>query len=242
MPEVVTEVKEEIKQEVKAPESKAPEPKAPETKAPEMSAEAKRLSDLEAQLKERDTKISDLSTTISTIEERQRQIEAAKQIQQSDDDLEKRLQQIEEIRLTDPNGAAREQAKLFKEIRSSAAQQAQGAVSQQATLEKLRSGVKSSNPDFDDDVVDYVMERADVLARTGKFKTADEAIEAATTLVKSKFEGYAKKRNASPVIPDGAKAETGNNPPPATTPKEAVIPSPAEELEARKSAQQRKII
>jgi len=234
---IAPELKEEIKPEVKL-EEKSSEPITP----PVVSPEAKRLADLEREIKERDAKISDLSTTISTIEERQRQIETAKNSKQTDDELEQRLQQIEEMRITDPQGAAKETAKLFKETQARASQQAQGAVSQQATLEKLKMGVKSSNPDFDDDVVDYVMERADMLARTGKFKTAEEAIAAATTLVKSKFDGYAQKRNSTPPLPEGAKAETGNNPPPTPVAKEPVIPSPNEELEARKSTLQRKII
>jgi hypothetical protein len=119
---------------------------------------------------------------------------------------------------------------------------AQGAVSQQTTIQNLKMGVKSSNPEFDDDVVDYVMERADMLARTGKFKTAQEAIEAATTLVKSKFEGYAQKRNQTPPLPEGARAESGNNPPPAPPVKEATIPTPSEELEQRRASLSKKII
>ena len=234
--------------EPKAPEAKATE-KAPEQKAPETPpaktevSEAQKIRDeYESKLKERDTKISDLSTTISTIEQRQRELETAKHTKQTDDELETRLQEIEEMRLTDPQNAAKETAKLFRETQSRASQQAQGTISAQSQIEKLKMGVKSSNPDFDDDVVDYVMERADTLARTGKFKTAQEAIEAATTLVKSKFDGYASKKNATPPLPEGAKAEIGNNPPPVKTVTEPELPTVSQELEARKANLNKRII
>jgi TolA-binding protein len=233
--EIKTEVKEEVKPEVKVE-------KVQETPKPEISEAQKIREEYESKLKERDSKISDLSTTISTIEQRQREIEISKQSKQTDDELEQRLQQIEEIRITDPQAAARETAKLFRETQSRASQQAQGTISAQAQIEKLKIGVKSSNPDFDDDVVDYVMERADVLARTGKFKTAQEAIEAATTLVKSKFDGYASKKNLAPPLPDGARAEVGNNPPPAPKAVDTPLPTASEELEARKAKIHSKII
>lgn len=228
-----------IKEEPKQPEAKAPEKKPEPAPTPEKSA---REIELEGQLKERDTKIADLSTGIATIEERQRQLDAAKNQASSDTELEKELEEIENLRLSDPVAAVKRNAELLKKISSSASTRARGEISQQAQLDKLRTGVKSSNPDFDDDVVDYVMERADALARTGKFKTADEAIAAATTLVKSKFEGYAAKRNAVPALPPGARAEGGGNPPPVPEKKDAPLPTPSEELNARKDAQQKKIL
>jgi len=234
--ELKTEVKEETQPDVK-------QEKLVETpKAPEVSEVQKIREEYEAKIKERDAKIADLSTSISTIEQRQREIEASKQAKVTNDEIEQRLQQIEELRLTDPQTAAKETAKLFRETQSRAAQQAQGTISAQAQIEKLKMGVKSSNPDFDDDVVDYVMERADVLARTGKFKTAQEAIDAATTLVKSKFDGYASKKNQAPPLPEGAKAEVGNNPPPAPKAVETPIPTASEELEVRKAKINSKII
>ncbi len=236
--EIKTEV--EVKEEVK-PDVKVEKVEAAPVK-PEVSEAQKLRDEYEAKIKERDSKIADLSTSISTIEQRQRELESAKTTKVTDDEIEQRLTQIEEMRLTDPQAAAKETAKLFRETQSRAAQQAQGTISAQSQIEKLKLGVKSSNPDFDDDVVDYVMERADTLARTGRFKTAQEAIEAATTLVKSKFDGYASKKNAAPPLPEGAKAEVGNNPPPAPKPIETALPSASEELEARKAKIHSKII
>lgn len=237
--ELNSEVKEEVKPDVKV-EPKVE--KAPEPVKVEVSEAQKLRDEYEAKIKERDAKIADLSTSISTIEQRQRELESAKQSKQTDDELEKRLQEIEDMRLTDPQAAAKETAKLFRETQSRASQQAQGTISAQAQIEKLKMGVKSSNPDFDEDVVEYVMERADVLARTGKFKTAQEAIDAATTLVKSKFDGYASKKNLTPPLPEGAKAEVGNNPPPVPKAVEAELPTASQELEARKAKIHSKII
>jgi len=220
--------------------SQAAPPDASVQQTPAQS-EAKRVAELEAALKERDAKINDLATTVSTIEQRQREIQERSTVA-SEDELERRLNEIEELRLTDPITASKKNAQLLKDIQAQAAQRAQGAISQQTMLDKLKAGVKSANPEFDDDVVDYVMERADMLAKTGKYRTADEAIKAATTLVKSKFDTYAQKRNIVPPLPEGARAETANNPPPAAEPKDKPIPSPLEELESRRMVTQRKII
>ena len=240
---------EEIKADVKETPAAAPAPAAKEnTPSPAaapagLSPEAQKIKDeYEAKIKERDAKISDLSTSISTIEERQRQLDAQNHSKQTDDEMETELQEIEDLRLSDPTAAVKRTAELFKKNRASAANMAQSAVSQQATIEKLKAGVKSSNPDFDDDVVDYVMERADALARTGKFKTADEAIQAATTLVKSKFDGYASKKNAVPPLPPSAQVEGGGNTPPTPAPKDTPPLSPTEELNERKASQFKKII
>lgn len=221
-----------------APPANPPAPPAPPAapvETPEQKAER-----LEKELRERDGKIQDLSTTIATIEQRQRQLETQQPPQ--GDELQKELEAIEELRLTDPAAAAKKNAELLRKISDTAAQRAQSSIAYQTVIDKLRAGVKAENPDFDEDVLDYVMERADKLATTGKFKTAEEAVKAATTLVKSKFEGYAQKRNATPPLPPGALAENGGNPPPAPEPKDTPLPTAAEEIGQRKDALQRKII
>ena len=119
---------------------------------------------------------------------------------------------------------------------------AQNTIAQQAIIDKLREGVKSSNPDFDEDTVDYVMQRADMLATTGKFKTAKEAVDAALGLVKSKFDAYANRRNAVPPLPAGARAETAPPAAPAPVQKDEALPSASDELKTRQEGQLKKIL
>lgn len=206
----------------------------------------KQKQELENQLKERDAKIADLETTRATIEARQRQVEETKLKQSTDAELKERIKQINDRRAYDPDGADAEMAQLLaereKRIAEEAVTKATGAITQQTFIEKLKSQVKSSNPEFDDDVVDVVMSRADALARTGKYKTADDAVKAATEFVKSKFESYAQKKNAVPPLPSGALAEGGgaNFPPkPPEPPKEK---SPLEEMEEANEAKRRRLL
>ena len=244
---IAPEAPKEQSQEPQAPAPQEPKPAAPSTPpaqppaAPAETAE-QRAARLERELQERDSKINDLSTTLATIDQRQRELEARTAKGQTEDEIEKESREIAELMLVDPAAAARKNAELLRKIQRNASQQAQGTIAHQTIVEKLRAGVKSSNPDFDEDVVDYVMERADKLASTGKFKTAEEAVNAAVTLVKSKFDGYAHKRNSAPPLPQGALVEGGGNPPPAPAPKAEVLPTPAEELGNRREAQMRKII
>jgi predicted nuclease with TOPRIM domain len=168
----------------------------PANQGPSVEELQKQNKELQDQMKERDTKIADLETTKATIETRQRQIDEAKIKQTTDETLKQRISQINERRAYDPDGADAEMANLLSEVRTQTAQdavrQAQVIITQQTTLEKIRMGVKSSNPDFDDDVVEVIMQRANILASTGKYKTADEAVKAATDFVKQKFEGDRK--------------------------------------------------
>jgi len=206
----------------------------------------KQNEELQAKMKERDAKIQDLETTRATIEARQRQIDADSAKKTTDANLKQRIATINERRAYDPEGADTEMASLLSEVQSRAAKEAvmeaQRIITTQTTFEKMRMGVKSSNPDFDDDIVDVVMERANMLASGGQYKTADDAIKAAADFVKSKFENYAKRKNAIPPLPPGAGAEAGgaNQPPkPPEPPKEL---SPLEELEALQEAKIRKRI
>lgn len=205
----------------------------------------KKNQELEKQIKERDTQIADLSTTKATIEARQKQMDEDRRKQTTNSDLTAKLKQINEKRAYDPEGADADMANLLSEVQEQASKdavvRAQQTVTAQTTIEKLRMGVKSSNPDFDDDVVDVIMSRANELALSGKFKTADEAIKAAIDFVKSKFDSYAQKKNAVPSLPDGTFAETGANKPPEKA-KETPIPTPEQEIEERKTIQQKKII
>lgn len=223
---------------VNPPTENAPPATPPPSSPPAETADQK-ATRLEKELQARDTKINDLATTIATIEQRQRTLETHAP---KDDEIQKELEAIEELRMTDPLAATKKNADLLRKISDSSTQRAQGAMAYQAVVDKLRTGVKSANPDFDDEVVDYVMERADKLATTGKFKTAEEAVNAAVTLVKSKFDGYAQKRNATPPLPPGAVVETGGNPPPAPAKKDDALPSASEEIGQRKEALQKKIL
>lgn len=221
------------------------QPPAPNQR-PSETEEQKKIKDLENQLKERDTKISDLETTQATITARERQVAEEKLKQSSDTNLAERIKQINERRAYDPAGADTEFASLLAEQRRQAAddavKQATQTISQQSALDKLRNGVKGANPDLDDELVDDIMAKANVLASTGKYRSADEAITAATKYVKGKLETYALKKNAVPPLPDGARAEAGgsNQPPPPIKPEKEK--SPLEELEEANEAKRKRYI
>lgn len=204
----------------------------------------KQKEELEAKLKERDTKIADLETTNATIAARQRDVDAAKAKQTTDADLKRRISQINERRAYDPEGADAEMASLFAEVKSQstdeAVKKAQAAMTQQTTLEKLRTGVKSSNPEFDDDIADLVMAKANEFATTGRYKTADEAIKAATDFVKSKLDSYAQKKNAVPQLPPGARAENGGSNQPPKPPEPEKEKTALDEIEEFNTAKARK--
>jgi type VI protein secretion system component VasK len=228
------------------PAGGAPEnPPAPNP-GPSADELLKQKQELEEKLKEKDTKIADLENTRATIEARQRQIDEAKIKQTTDEELKAKIKSINERRAYDPDGADAEMASLLTEVKTqsakSAVEQAQAIISQQTTIEKLKMSIKSSNPEFDDDIVDLTMQKANQLASSGKYKTADEAIRAATDFVKSKLDGYAKKKNAAPPLPDGARAEGGgaNQPPkPPEPPKEK---SPLEEIEELNATKMKKLM
>lgn len=207
----------------------------------------KQNEELQKQIKERDTQISDLNTTKATLEARFSQInnQADKVNTQGNKEIEERAKRIMQNAAYDPEGAGVELTQLLSEMQTNVSREAvtkaQQSIQQQTTIEKLRQGVKTTNADFDDDVVDTIMLRADEFARSGKYKTAQEAIDAATTFVKSKFDAYAQKKNAAPLLPAGALAEAGNNRAPEPA-KVETIPSPLEELESRKVGLQKKIL
>jgi hypothetical protein len=230
-----------------SPTSEDGEPKPTSVPNPSPSDEAqKKIKDLEDQLKDRDTKIADLSTTVATIEERLKQVNIPKDATEATKDVQVKVKKILEIASFDPDTASAELTNLLTEIQTNASKaaittsQAQSQIN--TTIEKLKQGVQKANPEFDEDVVDTIMIKADELARTGKYKTAQEAIDAATQFVKAKFEAYASKKNATPPLPEGAKAEAGANKPPEPSPKPEVVLSPLEELEKRKESLQKKIL
>jgi len=203
----------------------------------------KQIKELEEKQKAKDAEIADLRTTRATIEARHKQVQVDVT---NDTEFEKRLAQIEEQRAYDPQGAAKAMASLLKEVKTKSTEEAvskaRSVISQETTIEKLRNGVKSSNPEFDDDVIDVIMDRANQFASTGQYKTAEEAIKAASDFVKSKFEGYAKKRNTVPPLPSGAKAEGGgaNTPPKPQEPEK--LKSPLEEIEEHNEARNKKAL
>ncbi len=240
---------EETKPEGQEPQPPAGnEPQPPSAPNQGLSADEllKQKQELEAKIKERDSRIADLETTKATIESRQKQIDEENLKKNADTSLQQRISQINERRGFDPDGADREMASLLSEVKSQAAKdavvQARQIIAQETSIERLKSGVKSSNPAFDDDIVEVVMERANALAMTGKYKTAQEAVDAATEFVKTKFESYAQKKNAVPPLPLGAGAERGgaNMPPrPPEPPKEKTL---ADEIAEANEAKRRKLL
>jgi cell division protein FtsB len=213
--------------------------------SPSVEELQKQNQELQNQLKEKDTQIADLNTTKATIEARNRQIaeEVAKgNLNKNIEDRAKRIMQNAQL---DPDGAAIELSALLAEIQTNASREAVTYATQsmqsQTFIEKLQQEVKKENPDFDDDVVGVIMRYANDLAATGKYKTAEEAVKAAIQFVKSKFDGYATKKNATPPLPSGAGGESGpNKPPEPSSPIKEI--TPLEELENRKGAQQKKIL
>lgn len=206
----------------------------------------KQKQELENKLKERDQQIADLETTRATIEARQRQVEDDRSKTQSSSALQQRISQINERRTWDPDGADAEMASLLTEVQSKAAQdavlKAQQTITQQTYVEKLRTKVKNENPLFSEKVVDVIMNEANSLANSGRYRTPDECIKAATEIVKQEFEGYSSKKNAVPPLPAGASAENGganNQPEPPKPTKEM---SPLEELEAHNMAKRKKLM
>jgi hypothetical protein len=195
----------------------------------------KKIKELEDQSKEKDAKLAEAQTERATIEARRKEIEAQKLRENADVDTQARLKRITENMSVDPETASAELATLLKErdekISREAEQRAMRAVQGQTWIEKTRNGVKVSNPDLDDELVNDVMDKANVFASTGKYKTVEEAVEAATKYVKGKLDNYATKKNAVPKLPAGAGAESGgaNTPPSAPAPAKEV--SPLEELE-----------
>lgn len=199
----------------------------------------KKVKELEDALKERDAKISDLTTTKATLEARYGAPDA---VPGSDGDVNSRVKRILENSTYDPDNASKDLTGILSEVESKAVARAQQVIQAQTYLEKLKLGVKSSNPEFDDEVVDLIMDRANQLAQQpGKYKSAEDAVKDATTYVKSKFEAYAQKTKAVPPLPAGAAAETGGNPAPSA-PKQEKIPQAEEVLEGRITAKSKKIL
>jgi hypothetical protein len=229
---------------VTPPEGSVPNPTPTPNPGPSVEDLQKQLNEVQDQIKERDAKIADLETTRATIEARERQVKEQELRKNADADMKQRIAKINERRAYDPEGADGEMASLLSEVQSKAASdavsKAQQVINHQTAIEKLKSGVKTANPDFDDDVVDVILDRANALAGTGKFKTAEEAVKAATDFVKQKFEGYAKKRNAIPPLPPGASAEGGGSNTPPPTPEPAKEVSPQEEIEALNEANRKR--
>lgn len=233
------------------PEEKKETPPANPTPAPDETA--RKLKELEDQLKERDSKIADLNTTMSTIQKRFEETKAGVDAGKVSQDVMERAKKIMENSSIDPDAAAKELVTLLNESQSNVSKsvvaQAVQTIQAQTTIEKLRAGVKSSNPEFDDEVVDLIMDRASMNAGlknpdgTPKYKPgeAQKAIDDACQYVKSKFEAYAQKKNAAPPLPEGARAETGSNKAPEP-PKVEKIPTAEEELEARRAGLQKKVL
>lgn len=204
----------------------------------------KKIKELEEQIKERDAKLAEAQTERATIEARRKEIEAQKLRENADVDTQARLKRITENMSVDPETASAELATLLKErderISREAEQRALHTVQGQSTIEKIRMGIKTSNPDLDDELVSDVMDKANVFASTGKYKSVEEAVDAATKYVKSKLDNYAQKKNAVPKLPAGASAENGGNNAPPTPPPPPKEESALEELERVNEAQQRK--
>ena len=206
----------------------------------------KKAEEYESKLKDQDSKINELQTTIQTFNKR---FEAPPPGAGADND-EKELQEIETMRSYDPDGAAKRMSQFLRSrderIATQAVQKATGQIATQNVIEKLKSGVKSSNPEFDDDIVDVIMQRAESIAAQWSAsgiqgKKAEEAVQEAVKFVKGKFEAYASKTKAVPPLPPGAGAEGGNNPPPAPPPIDKVE-EPSEYIEKQISAKNKRIL
>lgn len=202
----------------------------------------KKYEELEGKHKEQGTKIQELETTLQTINKR---FEAPTPNQNTPDEDEVELREIETMRGYDPDGAAKKHSQYLKKrderIAKATADRLTAQQNQQNIILNLRNGVKSSNPEFDDDVVDYVIQRAEVIAASGKVKTAVEAVNEAAKFVKSKFEAFASKSKVVPPLPPGSGAEGGGNPTPSTPPVDKVE-EPSEFVENMRSAKEKKIL
>jgi len=228
------------------PVGDAPANLPPANQGPSVEDLQKQIKEVQDKLKEKDAKISDLETTKATIETRQRQVDEAKVKQGTDETMKQRLSQINERRAYDPDGADAEMASLLSDVKTQSAQeavrQAEVVIHQQTTLERLKLGVKTSNPEFDDDIVNVIIQQANAFATTGKYKKPEEAVQAATDFVKSKFESYAQKKNAAPPLPDGARAEGGGGNLPPKSPEPLKELSPLEELEQANEAKRKRTL
>lgn len=248
-----------VNDEIKPEATEEPKPSAEVTPAsstpnqtPVPEDTGRKIKELEEQLKERDAKLSDLSTTISTIQSRFDQVGKSVEggVGKQKETVLAKAKEIMSKSAYDPDAAANELATLLSEMTSNVSEEAvtkaTHTITLQGQLEKIRNEVKTSNPEFDDDIVDTVMMRADNLALTwrqqGLRKTPQEAIQEATKYVRAKLDAYASKKNATPPLPSGAMAETGHNPPPPAPKKEEPILTPSQELETRKQGLARKII
>lgn len=233
-------------QEGQPPAGGAPATPPPANSGPSVEELQKQNQKFQEEIKERDTKIADLENTRATIEARQRQVEEERQKQGTEETLKERISRINERRVYDPDGADSEMASLLGEVKTQAAKdavgQAQGIITQQTIVEKFKTGIKKDNPDLNDELVDDVMAKANMLASTGGFKTAEEAIAAATKYVKGKLDSYAQKKNAAPPLPAGARAEGGgaNQPPPPLEPEKEK--TPLEEIEEANTAKNKRIL
>jgi hypothetical protein len=218
-----------------------PDPNTPPA-APPAEDWKKKAEEAENRLKDQDSKINELQTTIQTINKRFEVTPAGNG--QADED-ESELKEIMASSSYDPEGSAKRMSQYMKRkgyrIAQDAVSKATGHISTQNVIEKLKAGVKSSNPDFDDDIVDVIMQRAEVIAASGKVKTAEEAVNEAAKFVKSKFEGYAAKAKAVPPLPAGAGAEGGGNPAPSTPPADKVEDA-SDVIEKSRSAKEKRIL
>lgn len=227
------------------PKPEGNEPKVtPEPNQQPVVDHAKRVKELEDQMKEKDRKLAERETELATIEQRKRDLEAQRLKQQGDADFQARLKRATELAAIDPENSSKEMASLLAESEERAAQRAaekiRREVEGQSFVDKLKAGVKSANPDLSDKHVNSIMDLAGMYASSGKFKTPDECVKAAEIEVKSMLEEYAQKKNAKPELPSGARAEggSGNGLPPKSEPEKLM--SPLEEIEAHNQARQRK--
>jgi len=202
----------------------------------------KQNQELLNQIKERDSKIQELETTSKTIQARIDEIAKAGGGKSEDVSAQKR--RIMERAQYDPDGAQAELDALLSDLENSIVQKATNqAITKlrgEAALEKLKAGVAKANPEFDEDMVELVIDRANMLAAQEQVKTAAEAVEKATQYIKAKLEAYASKKQPQP-LPSGASAETGPNKPPEA-PKPEPVETPEQEIDKRKEELQKKIL
>lgn len=211
----------------------------------------KDLEDRDKKLKESDGKISEMATTIATIEKRMSEVKPAGPGPE-DKEVQEKMKAALEKAAYDPDGAAAEMSAILNNITSNVSQgavrQAQAAILIQTKLAKLEEGVRRENPAFDDDIVRIVMDTANAYAGaknpdgSSKYKTPEEAIKDATAFVKSKLDAYATKAHAAPALPPGAQAEGGPNAPPVAPVQPEKMPTAEEEIGERQKGQQRRII
>lgn len=190
---------------------------------------SRKVAELEAQLRERDSKLQEVTTTLQTINSRMDQVQNAYSGTSNVNKvnpLQERTKQILERAAYDPENASSELTKVLQEMQTTTSQEAVAkatqAIKAQTELEKIKLNLKVQNPEFDDEMVDLVMERANVEASTGKYKTADEAIKTASQYIKAKLDSYAEKKFKTNPLPTGALAESGSNPAPSAKVQEKI--------------------